>query len=79
MLHCQAETGWRAIVEDIDGVAIEADDLGEAVDRVRNAVEAVDRGIVRLAEARKVGRDDVVTIGKQRDQITEHDFWPVNS
>ena len=40
MLHREPEAGRRAVVEDIDGVAIEADDFGEAVDRSRDPVEA---------------------------------------
>jgi hypothetical protein len=39
MLRGQAEPGRRAVIEDVDDIAIEADDLGEAVDLFRDSVE----------------------------------------
>ena len=76
MLHGEPEAGRRAIVEDIDGEAFEADHLGEAVDDVGDMVEGVGevapRRHVRLAEARQVGRDDVEAIGQERDEVAEH-------
>ena len=73
MLDGEPEAGRRAVIEDIDGIAIEADDLGEAVDRLRDPVEGV--AAVRhvgLAEARQIGSDDVEAVGQQRDEIAEH-------
>ena len=76
MLDGEPKAGRRAVVEDIDGVAIEADDFGEAVDDVGDVVEGVGevaaRRHVRLAEARQIGRDDVEAVGQQRDEIAEH-------
>ena len=69
----EPEPGRRAVVEHIDGVAVEADDLGEAVDRVRDPVE---RGAlirhIGVAEARQVGGDDMDAVGEQRDEVAEH-------
>src|SRR6266511_3020809 len=66
----------RAIVEDIDCEALQADYFSEAVDDGGDVIECVlefaPRRHVRLAEARQVGRDDVETIGQKRDQIPEH-------
>ena len=73
MPHREPEAGRRAVVEDVEGEAVEADDLGEAVDRVREPVESV--AAVRhvgVAEARQIGRDDVEAVGQQRDQVAEH-------
>ena len=73
MLHREPEAGRRAVVEDIDGVAIEADDLGEAVDRLRDPVEGMAAARhVGVAEARQVGGDDVEAIGQKRDEVAEH-------
>ena len=74
MLHREPEAGRRAIVEDIDGIAIEADDFGETVDRCPRAGRSVWRAArhVGLAEARQVGGDDMEAIGQQRDEIAEH-------
>ena len=76
MLYREPESGRRAIVEDIDRKAIEADHLGEAVDDAGDVVERVGEFVarrhVRLAEAGQIGRDDVEAIREQRDQITEH-------
>ncbi len=73
MLDGEPEAGRRAVVEHVDGVAIEADDLGEAVDRLRDPVEGVAAARhVGLAEARQVRRDDVEAIGQQRDEVAEH-------
>jgi hypothetical protein len=60
MLDREAEPGRRAIVEHIDGVAVEADDVGEAVDRLGDAVErvALSRQI-RVAEAGQIRSDDM--------------------
>ena len=66
----------RAIVEDIDCKALQADHLCEAVDDGGDVIECVfefaPRWHVRPAEAGQVGRDDVEAIGQKRDQIPEH-------
>ena len=73
MLDGEPESGRRAIVEHVDGVAIEADDFGEAVDRLGDLVEGVAAARhVGVPEARQVGSDDVEAIGEARDQIAEH-------
>ena len=73
MLDREPEPGRRAVVEHVDGVAVEADDLGEAVDRLRDPLEAVAPARhVGVAEARQVGRDDMEAVGEQRDEVAEH-------
>ncbi len=73
MLHREPEARRRAVVEDIDGIAIEADDFGEAVDQLGDPVEGVAAARhVGLAEARQIGSDDVEAIGQQRDEVAEH-------
>ena len=73
MLDRESEPGRRAIVEHVNGVAVEADGLGEAVDRRRDLVERV-RFVrhIGVAEAREIGSDDMETVGEQRDQVAEH-------
>ena len=73
MLDRQPEPCRRAVVEHVDGIAVEADGLGEAVDRLRDPVECV-RPIrhVGVAEARQIGRDDMESVGEQRDEVAEH-------
>ena len=73
MLDREPEPGRRAVVEYVDGVAVEADGLGEAVDRLRDPVERV-RPVrhIRVAEARQIGRDDMESVGEQRDEVAEH-------
>lgn len=73
MLDREAESGRRAIIEHVNGVAIEADGLGKAVDRRRDLVEGV-RFVrhIGVAEAREIGSDDMETVGEQRDQVAEH-------
>ena len=70
------EARRRAVVEDVDRKAIEADHLGEAVDDLGDVVEGVGelaaRRHVGLAEAGQIGRDDVKAIGKKRDEVAEH-------
>ena len=73
MLDREPEAGRRAVVEHIDGVAIEADGLGEAVDRLRDPVERI--AFVRqigVAEAREIGSDDMEAVGEPRNEIAEH-------
>src|SRR5262249_40065941 len=73
MLHGEPESGWRAVVEHINRIAIEPDDFGETVDRVRDPIEgAAARRHVGLAESRKIRSDDVPAIGQQRNEVTEH-------
>jgi hypothetical protein len=63
-------------VEHIDRKTIEPDYLREAVDEPRDIVECVlERAAVRHvgpAKTRKIGCDDVKSIGKTRDEVTEH-------
>src|SRR5258708_3710070 len=69
----EPEAGRRAVIEDIGGIAIETDDLSEAIDRLRDPVKsAASAGHVGLAEARQVWRDDVETVGQERDKVPEH-------
>jgi hypothetical protein len=44
----EPEPGRRAVIEDVDGIVIEADHLGEAIDCLRDPVEG-------MAAARHVG------------------------
>ncbi len=76
MADSEPEACRRAIVEDIHGKPIEADDLGKAADDAGNVVERVreflSRRHIGLTEPGKVRRDDVKPVGQQRDQVTEH-------
>jgi len=66
----------RAVVKDIDREAVEADNLRKALDHVGDVVEGVaeffSQRHVGLTEPRKVRRDDMKSVGEQRDQVTEH-------
>src|SRR5215831_16481382 len=73
MLNRQTEAGWCAVIEDVDGIAIEADDIGEAVDRIRDPVKgAAPARHVGSAESRQVGSDDMETIVEARNEVAEH-------
>ena len=68
MLHGEPKSGRRAVIEDIDGVAIEPDHVGEAIDRRGDPVERVVAvRHVGLSEPRQVGSDDVKPVGQERD------------
>ena len=73
MLDRKPEPGRRAIVEHVNGVAVEADGVGESIDRRRDLVERI-RFIrhIGVAEAREIGSDDMETVGEQRDEIAKH-------
>ena len=76
MTNGEPEARRRAVVENIDREAIEADDLGKTVDHAGDVVECVaeffPRRHVGLAEPGKVRRDHVKSVGEQRDQVAEH-------
>jgi len=73
VLHGEPESGRRAVIEDIDGIAIEADHLRETLDRLRDPVEGMAAaGHVGLAEARQVGSNNVKAVGQERDEVPEH-------
>ena len=70
------EADRRAVVEHVDREAVEAENLGEAVDDVGEMIEGVVEfgriRHVRLAEAGQVGRDQVKLVGQERYQVAEH-------
>jgi len=72
----EPEARRRAVVEDVDGKPIEADDLGKATDHARDVVERIFEFFpwrhVGLAEPGKVRRDDMKSVGEARDQVAEH-------
>ena len=69
----EPEAGRRAVVEHIERVAIDAGDLGEAVDRVGNPIEgAAAARQIGVAEARQIRGDNVEPVGQQRDEVAEH-------
>jgi len=69
----EPEASGRAVIEHVDGVAVEADDVGEAVDRAGEPVEGgAALRCVGFAEAGQIGGDNVVAIGQQWDEIAEH-------
>src|SRR5262249_35106613 len=74
--HRKAETSRRAIVEDIDGEAVEPDHFGEAVNDPRDVVEGVAElgpfRHVRLAKAGQIGRNHMKSVGELRNEIAEH-------
>jgi hypothetical protein len=73
MLYCVPEAGRRAVLEDKDGIATEADHLGEAVDHRCDLVEAIAAARhVRVAESPQVWRDGVKAIGEERDEVAKH-------
>jgi hypothetical protein len=67
------EASRRAVVEHVGRVAIEADDLGEAVDRLRDLVERV-RPVrhIGIAEPWEIRSDNMEAVGEPRDQVAEH-------
>ena len=76
MLCCDPETCRRAVVEDIDCEALQADHLGEAVDNAGHVTERVGelvpRWHLRLSEAGQIRRHDVKAVGELRDEVAEH-------
>lgn len=73
MLHGEPESGRRTVVEDIDRIAIETDDFGEAIDRLGDLVEgAAAARHFGLPKPRQVGSDHVEAIDQKRDQIAKH-------
>ena len=65
-----------AVVKDVNGKPIKADDLGEVVDHASYVVECIpeffSRRHVGLAETREVWRDHMKFVGEQQNQFTEH-------
>ena len=76
MANGEPEACWRAVVEDVHGKPIEADDIGKAADHAGDVVERIaeffSRRHVGLTEARKVRGDDMKSVGEERDEVTEH-------
>jgi hypothetical protein len=74
--HGQPEACRRAIVKDVHSKPIEADDLGKALHHAGDVVERVTEFFswrhIGLTEPRKVGRDDMKSVGEERDQVAEH-------
>src|SRR5258708_27274033 len=72
----EPEARRRTIVKDIDREAAEADDFGKAFDHTGNVVQRVTEFLPRrhvgLTETRKVGCDDMKSVGAARDQVTDH-------
>src|SRR6202012_1674770 len=73
----EAEAGGRAVIEDIDGVAREAEFFDEGVDGCRQRVEGVAvlplRRYFGEAEAGKVGRDHAIARCEARHELAEHE------
>jgi len=74
--HGKPEACRRTIVKDVHCKPIEADDLGKAVHYVGDVVERVVEIFpwrqIGLAEPGKIWRDDMKSVGEERDQVTEH-------
>ena len=76
MLRGQAQADRRAVVEYVDGEAIQFQHFGETGDHACEIGEGVLKAVVRwrigTAEAWQVGRDDVKTVGQLGNQVAEH-------
>src|SRR5262249_49281734 len=76
MASGNAEARGRAIVEEVDGEAIEAHDLGESIDDVGHVVERVGEvgpeRHIRLPKTRKIGSDDMKAIRQKWNQVPKH-------
>src|ERR1700742_1158064 len=73
MFDRKPETGGRAVVKNIDGVARETNDFGEAVDGRRDPIETVAATRqVGVAETGQVRGDEGEAIGQKRDEVAEH-------
>ena len=76
MRQRQAEPHGRAVIEDVNRVAFEADSLCEGVDDLgqvlKRVAEPLAVGCIREAESREVGCDHMVTLGQGRNEVTEH-------
>jgi len=69
----EPEPGRRAVIERVEGIATEADDLREAVDRVCDPLEGVlATRHIGVSEARQIGSHHVEAVGQERDQVAEH-------
>lgn len=66
----------RAVVENVECVAVQFQGLREALDDrgqiVEGVVERATRRGLRAAKAGQIRRDHAVTVGKQRDELAEH-------
>src|SRR5215472_18708205 len=76
MANGKAKTNWRAIVENIKRVAVEADRLREPLNHLRQMLEAVLKafsfGHFGEAEARQIRSNDAVTVRKRRNEVPIH-------
>src|SRR5262245_4776402 len=76
MLRGNPQADGRPVIKDVESEPLEANDVGEAVNYpreiIKRVVELITGRQVRLTKTRQVRRDEVVAIGKQRDQIAEH-------
>jgi hypothetical protein len=67
----------RTVIKDVYREPIEADDFGEALDDAGDVVERIAKFFswrhIGLTEPRKVRRDNVKSVGEERNKVTKHD------
>ena len=72
----EAKADRRAIIEDIDGVAVELERFGKAVDQIGQMLKTVFEALairrIGKAEAGQVRRHHVIAIGERWNEIAEH-------
>src|SRR5262249_32827488 len=73
MFDREPESRRSAVVEDVYGIGCKADDLGETVDLLGDAIERIAAWWhIRLPEPRKVRRDDVEAVRQEGNQLAKH-------
>src|ERR1700693_4371533 len=76
MRQCKPEPDGRAVIKDVNRIALETDCLGEAVDDLGQVLKRVAEqfaiGWIREAESRKVGCDDMVAVCQGWNEVAEH-------
>ena len=76
MPHREPEARGRAVVEDVEREAVEADELAETFHHPGQVVERIGELIPgrhrRASEAGQVGRDDMQAVGQAGNEVAEH-------
>ncbi len=76
MLERNPQTDWRAVIENVDRKPLEVHDLRKAADDFGQSGERIGKSVARrqigLSEPGQIRRDNMKTVGKQRNEIAKH-------
>src|SRR5262249_19045217 len=72
----QTEADRRAVIEDVNGILIQADRLSELIDDLSEVIEGVGEllaiGGLGESEAGQIGCNYVIALSKNRNEVAEH-------